>query len=169
MFLEIKVTDASWHSLSLRIRGNRLEVDIDGLTVGYFLVENNKIFQLLWLEGQEVRRVASRLASLVLSSAGCYRSATIDFNSAQTVGSVERGVCSLTDRCLPSPCENGGLCEQRSLDNYECKCPDGYSGTNCHTSKFVTFHIQANFRRFTPFLRGMAVFAECQRKNNQRT
>ena len=115
------MTDGSWHSLSLKIRGHRLEVDMDGLTI-------------LWLEGQEVRRVASRLTTLILSSPGCYRSATIDISSAQTVGNVARGVCNLVDRCLPSPCENGGLCEQKSLEDYVCKCPDGYSGTNCHTS-----------------------------------
>lgn len=81
-----------------------------------------------------MRRVASRLSSLILSCPGCYRSATVDFESARTVGPAVRGVCRLIDRCLPSPCENGGLCEQKALDDYVCKCPDGYSGVNCHTS-----------------------------------
>ncbi|PIO64379.1 hypothetical protein TELCIR_13993, partial [Teladorsagia circumcincta] len=63
---QINVADGGWHSFSLRIRGPRLEVEIDGYTV-------------LWLEGQEVRRISARLTSLVLSSVGCYRSTTIDF------------------------------------------------------------------------------------------
>ncbi|KIH51312.1 hypothetical protein ANCDUO_18603, partial [Ancylostoma duodenale] len=81
---QISVADGGWHSFSLRIRGSRLEVEIDGYTV-------------LWLEGQEVRRVSARLSSLVLSSIGCYRSTTIDFAKVYVEGTVIRGACEMVD------------------------------------------------------------------------
>ena len=31
------------------------------------------------------------------------------------------------------PCINGGTCIKISLDDYECKCEDGFSGTDCET------------------------------------
>uniref|UniRef100_A0A1I7XA63 EGF-like domain-containing protein n=1 Tax=Heterorhabditis bacteriophora TaxID=37862 RepID=A0A1I7XA63_HETBA len=79
---QIDVGDGSWHSFSLRIRGSRLEIEIDGYTI-------------LWLEGQEVRRVSVRLATLVLSATGCYRSTTLDFEKVHTKGSVTRGSCTM--------------------------------------------------------------------------
>ena len=29
------------------------------------------------------------------------------------------------------PCMNGGTCENPAPDEYLCKCPEGFSGTNC--------------------------------------
>ncbi|KAK6749032.1 hypothetical protein RB195_001570 [Necator americanus] len=118
---QINVADGGWHSFSLRIRGSRLEVEIDGYTV-------------LWLEGQEVRRVSARLSSLVLSSTGCYRSTTIDFAKVYVEGTVIRGRCEMVDRCLPSRCENDGVCLQTTLADYSCTCTEGHYGKNCHTS-----------------------------------
>ncbi|ETN75993.1 laminin G domain protein [Necator americanus] len=53
--------------------------------------------KVLWLEGQEVRRVSARLSSLVLSSTGCYRSTTIDFAKVYVEGTVIRGRCEMVD------------------------------------------------------------------------
>ncbi|EYC05490.1 hypothetical protein Y032_0081g1403 [Ancylostoma ceylanicum] len=121
---QISVADGGWHSFSLRIRGSRLEVEIDGYTV-------------LWLEGQEVRRVSARLSSLVLSSIGCYRSTTIDFAKVYVEGTVIRGGCEMVDRCLPSRCENDGICQQTTLADYTCTCTDGHYGKNCHSCEFL--------------------------------
>ncbi|VDO18526.1 unnamed protein product [Heligmosomoides polygyrus] len=84
---QIDVADGGWHSFSLRIRGARLEVEIDGYTV-------------LWLEGQEVRRISARLALLLLSSIGCYRSTTIDFDKVYVEGTGIRGRCEMVDRLV---------------------------------------------------------------------
>ncbi|PAV72957.1 hypothetical protein WR25_09800 [Diploscapter pachys] len=115
----IEVTDLAWHSFSLRIRGSRLEIDIDGYTV-------------LWLEGQEVKRISVRLSNFILTATGCYRSTTVDFGSVRTEGLVTKGGCQLRDRCLSSPCENEGICTQISLSNYNCTCKIHYRGHNCH-------------------------------------
>uniref|UniRef100_A0A158P8K2 Neurexin-4 n=1 Tax=Angiostrongylus cantonensis TaxID=6313 RepID=A0A158P8K2_ANGCA len=117
----INVADGGWHSFLLRIRGPRLEVEIDGYTV-------------LWLEGQEVRRISARLSSLVLSSVGCYRSTTVDFDKVHAEGTVIRGGCEMVDRCQPSRCENDGVCHQTTLFDYKCICTKGHYGKNCHSS-----------------------------------
>lgn len=30
-----------------------------------------------------------------------------------------------------TPCKNGGTCMNTEPDEYNCACPDGYSGKNC--------------------------------------
>ncbi|CAP26158.2 Protein CBR-NLR-1 [Caenorhabditis briggsae] len=117
----IDVANGAWHSFSMRIRGVRMEIDIDGYTV-------------LWLEGHEVRRISQRLSNFILSASGCYRSATIDLTSVRVDGNVTRGECTFQEKCLPNPCENGGGCVQSALDDYVCNCRDGYKGKNCHTT-----------------------------------
>ncbi|CAB3409736.1 unnamed protein product [Caenorhabditis bovis] len=117
----VNVANGAWHSFSLRIRGARMEIDIDGYTT-------------LWLEGHEVRRISQRLSNFVMSSMGCYRSATIDLSSVRVEGNVSRGQCDFEEKCLPNPCENNGACIQTALDDYICNCTEGYKGKNCHTT-----------------------------------
>jgi hypothetical protein len=38
------------------------------------------------------------------------------------------------DDCDPNPCLNHGKCVD-AVDNYVCKCPRGFAGTNCEESK----------------------------------
>lgn len=42
-------------------------------------------------------------------------------------------VCDVTEinPCDESPCKNGGHCEHTGPGQYECQCPEGYTGTNC--------------------------------------
>ncbi|CAI5447216.1 unnamed protein product [Caenorhabditis angaria] len=118
---QIDVSNGAWHSFSIRIRGARMEIDIDGYTV-------------LWLEGHEVRRVSQLLSNFILSQSGCYRSATIDLQQVRVDGEVTRGNCGYQEKCLPNPCENRGQCQQSALDDYVCECRSGYKGKNCHTT-----------------------------------
>ncbi|KAI6216887.1 hypothetical protein M3Y99_01797700 [Aphelenchoides fujianensis] len=119
----ITVTD-SWRALSVKLRGGRLDVDIDGFT-------------LLWLEGTIVRKIGLRMSAFRLGRvSGCLRSATVDLQSALVIqGEALKDRCGFKDRCLPNPCENDGKCVQVDLAQFKCECTSHYSGTYCHTSQ----------------------------------
>lgn len=40
----------------------------------------------------------------------------------------ENKICT---SCSVQPCRNGGICTDLPNDDYECKCPDGWTGRNC--------------------------------------
>ena len=40
-----------------------------------------------------------------------------------------------TDLCSPSPCKNGGQCTTNSNGNFECHCPNGFTGIVCEVGK----------------------------------
>ena len=44
-----------------------------------------------------------------------------------------------TDECLSQPCRNNGTCID-DIAGYTCNCQQGYSGTTCEISKFLTFY-----------------------------
>ena len=43
------------------------------------------------------------------------------------------------NECNSNPCRNGGTCTDR-VNEYTCKCPSGYNGDNCETSKSEINH-----------------------------
>ena len=51
---------------------------------------------------------------------------------------INSGVIFLLDidECLSKPCLNGGTCHD-GVASYSCKCPRGFAGTNCETSKYI--------------------------------
>ncbi|KAI1706288.1 protein D2 [Ditylenchus destructor] len=61
----ISVADGAWHSLSIKLPGGRLDIELDLVTV-------------LWLEGTLVRKIGLKMTPFRLSGVGCYRSTTVD-------------------------------------------------------------------------------------------
>jgi len=45
--------------------------------------------------------------------------------------------------CRHQPCQNGGSCQNTGLDEYNCTCPAGYTGTDCETGNvnFIGFFL----------------------------
>ena len=39
------------------------------------------------------------------------------------------------DHCESNACLNGGSCDNRPGDGYDCTCPPGYTGTHCETGR----------------------------------
>uniref|UniRef100_A0A0K0F2N7 Neurexin-4 n=1 Tax=Strongyloides venezuelensis TaxID=75913 RepID=A0A0K0F2N7_STRVS len=120
-FSTTSISDGSWHSLSLKMRGGRFNVELNGLIV-------------LWLEGSFVRNLGLSMTAFNISSVGCFRSASVDLKNALIFGDVIKNKCTFISRCHPNPCENSGECEQSQLDTFKCSCSNGYSGRYCHTS-----------------------------------
>ncbi|MCP9265849.1 Laminin G domain protein [Dirofilaria immitis] len=102
----------------------RLHIDVDSYTV-------------LWLEGSAVRNLAKQLTHFHLSAIGCYRSATVAFRSSNLTGNVTLDACHFQERCLPNPCENHAVCEQISLNDFNCNCRNNYYGKTCHASELL--------------------------------
>ena len=46
---------------------------------------------------------------------------------------VYEDMCVIDDKCVPNPCQHGGLCKQNSTA-FTCECENGYWGPLCHTS-----------------------------------
>ena len=42
------------------------------------------------------------------------------------------------DECASNPCQNGGTCQELSVDGYLCTCPANFAGDNCQRSKLLT-------------------------------
>ena len=48
-------------------------------------------------------------------------------------------VYSDINECWPTPCENGGTCEDR-INSYNCTCVPGYIGKDCETGGWPFYH-----------------------------
>ena len=51
--------------------------------------------------------------------------------------------------CDASPCLNGGTCDNLAMEEYSCKCPQGYEGANCelHYTEAVSVEISGTRAR----------------------
>ena len=54
---------------------------------------------------------------------------------AQTVNWVSIGYLYYRNECLEFPCLNGGTCDN-TQGSYICRCPRGFTGTNCELGKY---------------------------------
>ena len=61
--------------------------------------------------------------------------------------------------CLPSPCENEGVCTESStaLEGYSCQCRDSWAGRTC-TGKLFYIDFLKEFCFVSLFLEKLIVF-----------
>ncbi|XP_066838054.1 basement membrane-specific heparan sulfate proteoglycan core protein isoform X7 [Anser cygnoides] len=45
--------------------------------------------------------------------------------------------------CQDRPCQNGGICEDAESSTYVCRCPHGFTGSNCEYSQALHCHPEA--------------------------
>uniref|UniRef100_A0A8V0ZB23 Basement membrane-specific heparan sulfate proteoglycan core protein n=1 Tax=Gallus gallus TaxID=9031 RepID=A0A8V0ZB23_CHICK len=45
--------------------------------------------------------------------------------------------------CQDQPCQNGGICEDAESSTYICRCPQGFTGSNCEYSQALHCHPEA--------------------------
>lgn len=79
----------------------------------------------------------TRLPSLHLTVASCVSFVNCVFYiDTHRVGHIGVLRCADLNYCGTNrPCKNGGTCMNTEPDEYNCACPDGYSGKNCEIGK----------------------------------
>lgn len=65
---------------------------------------------------------------------------------------------SETSVCNPNPCQNGGECEERDSNEFQCHCPNSHSGAICSNAEEIKgkllptpFNIYINKKMYTGF------------------
>uniref|UniRef100_A0A8C7CB25 Contactin-associated protein-like 3 n=1 Tax=Neovison vison TaxID=452646 RepID=A0A8C7CB25_NEOVI len=130
------LSDGQWHSVSLSLKGNHLNVMVDGeaASVAHSLHGQIDSGETYYLGGP----LAGFQGCLRLISIGdqAVDPIMVQQGSLGTFRDLQIDTCGLTDRCLPSYCEHGGECSQ-SWDTFSCDCMHtGYTGATCHSSLF---------------------------------
>lgn len=72
----------------------------------------------------------SKMCHLHKSSGQCWRDYKLSMSSVLS-GSSSWSLSDLNYCGRHQPCVNGGTCMNTEPDEYDCACPQGYSGKNC--------------------------------------
>ena len=125
--------DGMWHSVAVNISIQRVLLDVD--QKHYSSTETS---QGRFISSSEVFVGASEKNRL--GFVGCMRDLTIQGQGVNFTTVYRSHVllaqCSLTDHCLPNPCENNGRCSQ-SWKATSCDCiGTDFKGPKCETPAF---------------------------------
>eukprot|EP00057_Strongylocentrotus_purpuratus_P003908 XP_003727633.2 PREDICTED: basement membrane-specific heparan sulfate proteoglycan core protein [Strongylocentrotus purpuratus] len=125
-----------WHTVGIRRNMTRgyLQVDdlpeVEGRAQGNF--QGLDLVQDLYLGGVPNFDEIPSTAGFTTGFIGCVSQLIVDrrelvLDSARTRVGVEQ-----CPTCEVNPCANGGVCEEaRAEQGYRCRCPFGFTGTNC--------------------------------------
>ncbi|XP_072210311.1 basement membrane-specific heparan sulfate proteoglycan core protein isoform X3 [Excalfactoria chinensis] len=75
---------------------------------------------------------------------GCVRQLRIQ-NEEVAFGNLDLGAHGVSNcpTCQDQPCRNGGICEDAESSTYICRCPQGFTGSNCEYSQALHCHPEA--------------------------
>uniref|UniRef100_A0A8C6SDS1 Contactin associated protein like 2b n=1 Tax=Neogobius melanostomus TaxID=47308 RepID=A0A8C6SDS1_9GOBI len=136
------LNDGQWHSVHLNALENYAMLTVDGdeaSTVRTAIPIQIQTGGTYYFGGYFQ---STNVLSLQRSFQGCMQMIHIDDHLVD-LRDVEQGLmgsfenvtldmCAIVDRCVPSPCEHGGLCTQ-TWDAFSCNCSGtGYTGAICH-------------------------------------
>ncbi|CAM9332329.1 unnamed protein product [Lampetra fluviatilis] len=139
----VLLNNGEWHTASVQARERTLSLVVDGaedMAVRSLLPFHVATGSIYYFGGGFPQRDANRSLPPFL---GCMRLINIDDHLVD-LSLLQQGLlgnytnlmldqCGLTDRCLPSHCENGGTCSQ-TWRSFTCSCAGtGYTGVTCHT------------------------------------
>ena len=88
-------------------------------------------------------RIASSRPDQVMAGADAFL--RVCQNSMEVTGPPPPGAMP----CESTPCLNGGTCDNLAMEEYSCKCPQGYEGANCelHYTEAVSVEISGTRAR----------------------
>ena len=135
------VSDGTWHNVEININKASVSLKLDD--------EQPKMHTNSWLEGLRFSIGNATLGGgaeqIISGFVGCIYDIWVDGTSIdyRTLGNSYMiggiiGTCTITDRCLLSPCKNGGTCKQ-DWAKFTCDCTmTMYSGVTCEDSIYQT-------------------------------
>ncbi|XP_076452135.1 basement membrane-specific heparan sulfate proteoglycan core protein-like isoform X4 [Babylonia areolata] len=122
--------DSYYDLYSRRDRGDVFDRgSASGTTVGLNLKRP------LFLGGVDPAETLSPNAGATEGFVGCIAELMVDSKNIDLMGdaieSVNIADCGDRSLCDRNPCRNGGICEDISMTDYQCLCPESFTGRNC--------------------------------------
>ena len=129
--------DGMWHSVSIEISLRRVRLKVDSCES-----VNSQHLRGTFLSSSEVYVGANYQGKL--GFIGCMRDFTVQGRKINLtnvyksqIAQDDMGRCSLSDLCVPNPCQNGGRCSQPRNQTIQCDCSStDFKGRKCETPSF---------------------------------
>ncbi|KAG8190720.1 hypothetical protein JTE90_024856 [Oedothorax gibbosus] len=127
------LSDGLWHRILLILQKNRIELHVDdkpSITTRQFSMLTGDEY----LIGGGLYGAPGFIGCMrYIHIEGHYIRVTSLPSHRYSAEGVVFDACQMTDRCIPNPCEHGGVCKQ-NWEEFKCNCEKtGYSGAVCHT------------------------------------
>lgn len=146
------VTDGQWHSVEATLGNWVLSLKLLDVARSYGMQTYHKVAPVQILAGPLsppqntfIGGVLEQVDSRVPAFIGCMQDVFVDWQLvvpeewlSDSAVNVAPG-CSHRDRCLETPCQNGGECVNL-WQSYQCLCPRPYEGQDCEEE-----HVTARF------------------------
>ncbi|KAJ8344708.1 hypothetical protein SKAU_G00289010 [Synaphobranchus kaupii] len=144
-----RLNDGFWHTVDLVARDNSVTVTIDddeGSPIKITSIFTVRTGDSYFFGGCPKTNNTDKCETKLNAFHGCMQHIFIDNKLVDVDIVLQRGwgrysdlllgTCSITDRCIPNPCEHEGRCTQ-SWDDFMCMCENtGYKGEVCHMSVY---------------------------------
>ncbi|KAG5831805.1 hypothetical protein ANANG_G00283270 [Anguilla anguilla] len=144
-----RLNDGQWHTVDIVARDNFVMVTIDddeGSPLKISSLFTVRTGDRYFFGGCPTTNTTDTCETELSAFHGCMQQIFIDNELVDTDTVLQRhqgrysslllGTCSITDRCIPNPCEHEGRCVQ-SWDDFICMCENtGYKGEVCHMSVY---------------------------------
>ena len=132
---DMAYNDGKWHSVALAIQGSFVNLTVDNEILVRKTTQKDSEFGSQFLIG------GNHFEAYYPGFIGCLKNIQLlgfpiiqlEMDGIEHSGDILEDRCVIDDKCVPNPCQHGGLCKQNSTA-FTCECENGYGGPLCHTS-----------------------------------